>query len=44
MNGERPDSMTLIPWSHRKSILWDVTVEIHYRLHTLMNLARKHGY
>ena len=25
-DGKRPDGMTLIPWSHGRSILWDVTV------------------
>ena len=26
-DGKRPDGLTLVPWSVRKSIFWDVTVD-----------------
>ena len=25
-DGKRPDGPTLVPWSDRKSIIWDVTI------------------
>lgn len=39
-DGKRPDGMTLTPWSHGKSLLWDVTVR-NTLAHSYINESSK---